>query len=528
MEKAVIYARYSSDKQTEQSIEGQVRCCEEFAKSKGYIIIGEYIDRGLSGKIDTRPEFQRMIKDSHKRCFQYIIVYQLDRFSRDKYDSAIHKNTLRKNGVRVLSSKENITDDPSGMLMETVLEGMAEYYVAELAIKIKRGMTESWRKGHYLGGLVTYGYDKVSLDPEKPKTKRYEINKHEGEVVREIFKQYASGEPITQIQEWLNANKIVNKKGKPFAKNTLLGMLSNKKYIGTLTLKGQENPKCIPAIVSESVFKDVAKRLRKNRELHKTVMPTDNYLLTGKIHCGYCHKIVTVDEATKRHKGIKYRYYKCIKRKKFNQPCECETVSKKYLEDLIINTTIQHALTDEQIEYIVELLMEKNKQLERNLNLERFEKELKTTQSSIDSIVDMVCKGMGSKSLQEKLLELESDKADLEWRVGNERLNTPMPLDADELTFWLEQFREINIDDEKSRQLLIDMFVNKIILYNDKVIITFNIKGRDSAKLSIQEILNDIEQQKTSPEKVRTGLVWSFRAGLNRRTSSLPRKCSTD
>ena len=501
MEKAVIYARYSSDKQTEQSIEGQVRCCEEFAKAKGYTIIGEYIDRGLSGKIDTRPEFQRMIKDSHKRCFQFIIVYQLDRFSRDKYDSAIHKNTLRKNGVRVLSSKENITDDPSGMLMETVLEGMAEYYVAELAIKIKRGMNESWLKGHYLGGLVTYGYNKVSIDPAKPKTKRYEINKAEAEIVRQIFAQYSNGKTIKQIQKWLGANKVVNKKGQPFPKNTLLNMLANKKYIGTLTLNGQENKNGIPAIVDKKLFADVQKRLFKNQgkpSAHKAPL---YYLLSGTLYCGYCHLAVTGDSGTSGTKGVVYRYYKCVKKKARSQPCECRQVNKKYLEDLIVKATIEHALTDEQIAFVVNGLIEKNKQLERNIKLERFEHQLKECQSSINSIVDVVCKGLSSKALQEKLLLLESEKADLEWRIEGERLNTPIPLDADELTFWLEQFREINAEDEKSRQFLVDTFVNKIILFNDKVIITFNVKGRDNKKLTISEILSDIE-----PELNRFGL----------------------
>jgi len=151
MEKAVIYARYSSDKQTEQSIEGQVRECEAFAKSKNLTIIGRYFDRALSGKADKRPDFQKMVKDSSKKLFDYIIVYQLDRFARNRYDSAHYKAILKKNGVKVLSAKENIADDPRGILMEAVLEGMAEYYSAELAQKVKRGMYEGFLKGHSSG-----------------------------------------------------------------------------------------------------------------------------------------------------------------------------------------------------------------------------------------------------------------------------------------------------------------------------------------------------------------------------------------
>ena len=148
MEKAVIYARYSSDKQTEQSIEGQVRECEAFAKAKNLSIIGKYFDRAMSGTVAKRPDFQRMIKDSNKGLFDYVIVYQLDRFARNRYDSAHYKHILKKNNVKVLSAKENIADDPSGILMETVLEGMAEYYSAELAQKVKRGLYDGFLKGH--------------------------------------------------------------------------------------------------------------------------------------------------------------------------------------------------------------------------------------------------------------------------------------------------------------------------------------------------------------------------------------------
>lgn len=136
----VIYARYSSHSQTEQSIEGQLHTCYEYAKNNGYLVVGEYIDRAQSGTTDSRAEFQRMIADSDKHTFEGVLVYQLDRFARNRYDSAINKAKLKKNGVRVISARENISDDASGILVEGVLESMAEYYSAELSQKIRRGM----------------------------------------------------------------------------------------------------------------------------------------------------------------------------------------------------------------------------------------------------------------------------------------------------------------------------------------------------------------------------------------------------
>ncbi len=157
MKTAVIYARYSCDNQTEQSIDGQLRVCEEYAQRNNILILNTYIDRAMTGTNDNRPDFQKMLKDSARREWDYVLVYKLDRFSRNKYETAIHKKTLRDNGVKVLSAMENIPDTPEGIILESLLEGMNQYYSAELAQKVSRGMKETRRKGLYQGGAVLYG-----------------------------------------------------------------------------------------------------------------------------------------------------------------------------------------------------------------------------------------------------------------------------------------------------------------------------------------------------------------------------------
>lgn len=167
----VIYARYSSDRQTEQSIEGQLKECYEYARRNGYTVVGEYIDRAISGTTDHRPEFLRMIADGDKKLFQAVLVYQLDRFARNRYDSATYKAKLKKNGIRVLSARENISDDASGVLMEAVLEGMAEYYSVELSQKIRRGMDINAEKCLSTGGNLALGFrvdseKHIQIDPD--------------------------------------------------------------------------------------------------------------------------------------------------------------------------------------------------------------------------------------------------------------------------------------------------------------------------------------------------------------------------
>ena len=169
--KAVIYARYSSDSQREESIEGQIRECTEYAEHNGITIFSTYIDRALSARTADRPEFQRMIADSDRKLFDAVLVYKLDRFSRDRYDRAHYKRILKKNGVKVISVKENISDGPEGIILESMLEGYAEYYSAELSEKIHRGQKENALKGKNNGGGIPLGYQldkttqKLVIDP---------------------------------------------------------------------------------------------------------------------------------------------------------------------------------------------------------------------------------------------------------------------------------------------------------------------------------------------------------------------------
>ena len=205
MNKAVIYARYSSDSQTEQSIEGQMRVCKEYAEKNGYVVVGEYIDRAMTGTNDKRPAFQQMISDSKKHKWSFVLVYKFDRFARSRYDSAINKSILKKNGVKVVSATEQISNTPEGIILEGMLESFAEYYSAELSQKVKRGLKESRIKGLFTGGPTPYGYDKIN--------QKLVINKTEANIVRQMFNDDLSGMRIKDIVVKLSNTGIKNKYG---------------------------------------------------------------------------------------------------------------------------------------------------------------------------------------------------------------------------------------------------------------------------------------------------------------------------
>ena len=223
--KAVIYARYSSDNQREESIEGQLRECTAYCKKNDITILRTYIDRAMSAKTDHRPDFQRMIKDSAKGLFDVIIVWKLGRFARNRYDSAQYKNILKKNGVRVVSANEAISDSSEGILMESILEGFAEYFSADLAEKVSRGMTENALKCKFNGGNPTVGY---LIDSEQ----HFQIDPVKAPFVLNAFKMYDEGSTMSQVRDYLNEHNVCNNRGGKHTINSVAKMLKNRRYIG--------------------------------------------------------------------------------------------------------------------------------------------------------------------------------------------------------------------------------------------------------------------------------------------------------
>jgi DNA invertase Pin-like site-specific DNA recombinase len=223
--KAVIYARYSSDNQREESIEGQLRECKTYCERSGMTVVKSYIDRALSAKSDRRPDFQNLIRDSEKRLFDAVVVWKLDRFSRNRYDSAYYKRQLRKNGVRVISATESISDDSTGILLESLLEGYAEFYSAELSEKIKRGMTENALKCKFNGGGLVVGY---YIDGDR----YFQIDETVAPILREAFLRYADGGTVIEVTKWLNDKGVRNTLGKPLSQNVVTSILKNRTYIG--------------------------------------------------------------------------------------------------------------------------------------------------------------------------------------------------------------------------------------------------------------------------------------------------------
>ena len=281
----VIYARFSSQRQNETSLEAQILECKEFCKRNNYNIVGIYEDEAVSAKTSDRPKFQRMIKDSAKSLFQGIVVYQLDRFARNRRDSALYKDLLRKNGVRVYSARENIGDDASSIVVEGVLESIAEYYSVELGQKVDRNMRLNASKGYFNGGYVPLGYKLTKIKFDTYSKKVFEIDTDTASIVREIFEMRANGTNIMDIVDYLNEKGYKNIKGKEFQKASLQTMLNNKRYIGTNFYGDEEFPNTIPAIIDENLFNRVQAVKESFKHAPARGKAKEEYILTTKLFC---------------------------------------------------------------------------------------------------------------------------------------------------------------------------------------------------------------------------------------------------
>ena len=462
--KAVIYARYSSDNQREESIDGQLRECKAFAERNDIQIIGTYIDRALSAKTDNRPEFQRMVKESAGRAFEMVLVWKLDRFARNRYDSAHYKAVLRKNGVRVVSATEAISEGAEGILLEAMLEGMAEYYSAELSEKVSRGMTENALKCKYNGGVLPIGYviDENQL---------YQLDPLSASAVREAFQHYAEGATMKQIADELNMKGVRTTRGGRVTLNSVTTMLHNRKYIGEYRYKDIVQPGGIPAIITEELFDRVQERMAANKKAPARHKAEDEYLLTTKLFCGKC-KCYMVGESGTGRSGLVHRYYKCASVKN-HKGCDKKSVRKEWIETVAVELAKKIIFDDELIDKIADTVLDLLGS--ENTVLPLLHKQYAETQRAIDNLLRAIEQGILTASTKQRMEDLEREKASLSMQITKEEMSRPS-LTKEKIRFWFCRLRKLDMKKPEHRRRLIDSFLNAIILHEDYLEFIFNYK----------------------------------------------------
>jgi hypothetical protein len=354
-----------------------------------------------------------------------------------------------------------------------VLEGMAEYYSAELSQKVKRNLKLNAEKGLFNGGYAPLGYKTVTVDYGTYKKKKLEIDPETAPIVKEIFEMRANDTNIMDIVDYLNSKGIKTVKGKAFKKTSLQGILKNKRYIGTNIYSGMEFPNTIPAIIDKELFDKVQEIIDKHKYAPSIAKAKEEYILTTKLFCGNCKEMMTGTCGKSSGNGIIYRYYICngIKKKK----CKKKTVPKYLIEDCVIEHC-KKILTQNNIDKIAKCVYNiVQKENFENHTIKLLKKEQKKIKNNIENLMIAMEEGQNLELINERLIQRKKELREITINIDAEEKKL-YHISENHIKFFLENLKNGNLDDIKYRKILINLFVNRIYLYDDnKITIIFNV-----------------------------------------------------
>ncbi len=477
------YARFSSDNQRTESIDAQVRAMNQFCKQNHWQVVATYTDEARSATTDNRPQFQQMISDSSKGIFDIVLVHKLDRFSRDRYDSAIYKKRLKKNNVKLCSVLERIDDSPESIMMESVLEGMAEYYSKNLGREVMKGMKETALQCKHTGGCTPLGYD---LDENK----HLIINQHEAEAVKIIFQMFADGHGYMAIINYLNEHGYKTKRGCIFGKNSLYEILRNEKYTGVFVfnkaaskLNGKRNNHACkssentirvengcPAIISKNLFERVQRIKAANKRNTGRYHSKEFYLLTGKIFCGICGRRMQGNLRFSGRSKTRLATYRCNTHR---SECRNKEINKDYLDVYIVELLRKKIFNATSLKHLVNNVNTYIHQYnsEYDTNYESVKAEYDEIQANLDNITKAVEKGIITESLITRAEELEQKRAEIEIKLS--KIHQLSLIEYSDFSPLIEEFKGLERNTEEFRTF-IQRYVKKIVVYPYRLEIEIN------------------------------------------------------
>ena len=499
---AVIYARYSSQGQNEQSIEGQIRICTEYAESQGYTVVRVYTDKARSGTNDHRPDFQKMIADAESGAFEQIIVYKFDRFARNRVDSIMYKAQLKKRyGIRVVSATEPVSDDEGGEFYEMFLEWNDEKYSQRLSKRVHDGLDTSVKNGTYCGGYLIYGYKLIDTDKRGNKgiIHRVAIDEEQAAVVRYIFTEYAQGTPKKEIADELNKRHILYR-GKPFTYRTFENWLSNRKYTGDCMHGTRVCDHTYPAIIDKATFAAVQKRLEKNKILAGANSAVEPYILTGKAFCGFCGDSMTAGGGTS-HTGAKHYYYVCHSKRKGG--CRKSSENKNNLEFTVANAVYDFLSRRENAELVAQDTINYYEKRTGEDSLRSIEARIRHAQNEAEQLTNafiLARNDMLRANIERKMQEIEILIKDLSASKAQIELERGKKFTKEKIVDFISEMLKGDPADKEYQKTLIDNLVYKVFVYDDHIItyLTFG-NEKDIKEISLADNDKAIDELKVQP-----------------------------
>lgn len=458
MQKAVIYARYSSHNQREQSIEDQINACKEYAQRNDIQIIRIYADYAQSGKKADRAQLQQMLKDSKFGEFQLVLVWKLDRFGRDREQIIFNRHGLKENGVKLISITEDFSDSKESVLIESLMEGLAEYYSLALAENVKRGMNSNAEKA-LVNGKPPEGY--------KIENKKFVIDETRAPIIREIFDLFVQGYSEKNICDILNNKGIKTLTGKEYYPQRIHKVLRNKRYMGVYIYADIIIPGGMPAIVDEETFNlanDILdSRCGKNMD--------NNYIFSNKIYCGLCGRRYVGESGTSKT-GTLYHYYKCEtnKSKKYHGNCPSKPIRRDFLQDTIIRVTLDRVLTDDVIESLSTRISELSKDDDGTLTV--LNGQLQQKQKSLANLIASLEKGVSTDTIFNRIEQLDSEVSEIKAKIAREERSNSRVSKSEVAKFLGEIKKELS-SDYVDVAVALNKLIDSIVIYPDKWVINY-------------------------------------------------------
>lgn len=478
------YARFSSDNQRSESIDAQIRAMNQFCKQNRWQVVATYTDEARSATTDNRPQFQQMISDSSKGIFDIVLVHKLDRFSRDRYDSAIYKKKLNNNNVRLCSVLERMDDSPESIMMESITFGMNEYFSKNLSREVMKGMNETALQCKHTGGSPPLGYD---LDENK----KLVINPHEVEAVRIIFQMFADGHGYTAIINYLNEHGYKTKRGCLFGKNSLYEILANEKYTGVFVFNksaakadGKRNnhayktsDKVIrieggcPAIVSKKLFEKVQRIKAKNRRNTGQYHAKEFYLLTGKNFCGVCGKRIQGNLRFSGERKNRLATYRCTTlRKKCNNKENNKDYLDAYVVELLREKIFNKTALRRKIKAVNAYIQKYN--TEFGEHYQDTENELNQVIAGLANITEAVEKGIITPAIMERAEALEQQRNELQAQLA--ALRRFEPLQLKDYLHLIDDYKNMKRNTPEFRSF-VQAYIDKVVTYPYHIEITLDV-----------------------------------------------------
>lgn len=472
MKKAAAYCRYSSDNQREESIEAQLRAIKEYASKNEIIIVKIYADEARSATTDDRPQFLEMIKDAGN--YDLILVHKLDRFARNRYDSAFYRKKLKDANARLVSILEPLDDSPESIILESVLEGMAEYYSRNLAREVKKGMHETALQARHNGGTPPLGYNVVNGE--------YVINETESHAVKKIYELYLDGYGYKNIAVELNKLGYRTKKGQEFVKNSIRDILLNEKYTGTYKHSEVRVENALPVIIPVEIYNKVQFKINQ-RKRGPRVDGNRYYLLVGLTQCGECGSAYSGNGYVYGRGKTKNYIYSCVGREK-NKSCNNKNVRQDLLEAFVISELQELIFSDDAMDDIVNQILTELDKYNTDTETERkhLKSKIKEVEKKISKALDLLLDGL----IDKETVSIKIDQLKTELNNYKERLAALDEVDKS----WVDRKKIVKFlnaskenlmsDDLKVKRKIIETFVEKVVIYSDRIEVTykFSISGK--------------------------------------------------